>query len=149
MRRWYTKPESDVRLTNYTAFYVEIQKQYYPNVCIVDQRKIMNRRLYLIHKMKRDKLKESKNEQSEFHPKTENILKKLHEQNYFLMKVPEKKTDKNDFIQPKPKNNYTAVGESFETTLHDIYYPEYSSQEHISLSKSSHSQTYEKALNHL
>lgn len=52
-RRFYTTRESDIRLKNYTDFYAELEKVHQPNLCTVDQRKILGKRIHRSLKLKK------------------------------------------------------------------------------------------------
>ena len=45
MRRWYTTPESVLRLNNYADFFAEIDKKYYAYITSHDTMKIMRHRM--------------------------------------------------------------------------------------------------------
>lgn len=52
-RRFYSTRESDIRLKNYTDFYAELEKVHQPNLCTVDQRKILGKRIHRSLKLKK------------------------------------------------------------------------------------------------
>ena len=96
MRRWYTIPESVLRLNNYAEFFEEIKKQYYPFVSSNEIMKIMNKRLYRIHKLRQNnKTMAPSQEMPEKQASrtdgrrnalpTENILKGLHHQSHIIV----------------------------------------------------------------
>ena len=132
MRRWYTQEESDIRLTNYTAFYAEINKQYYANLCIVEQRKVMSKRQYLIAKLRREQQDRlNQYERQEFGPGTENILGSLDRQSYYLIDFRDGDNqsvlDGREVLRSVRQDQEEDI--SYQTSVHDIYYPVFTDSE--------------------
>lgn len=131
MRRFYTIPESEVRLKNYIASYMEIYDRYPPNLCIIKPFKVLNKRTKrFLKQIKREQEDEiyRKNRRRGFEP----MLPQL-------MKNPVYLTSRDfstSFLQTaKSKLNISQESEdmlakvSFETVMHDIYDPQYSSHQ--------------------
>lgn len=127
MRRWYTEEESYIRLQNYTAFFAEIDKKYYPTTCISEQRKIMNKRLYKIHKLKRMKEEGRSEHGAPVNPFTDQVLKNLDHDSHFMLQLSEQ-MQSTVIENLKSRRHSFEDNLSYETKLHDIYYPSFTSK---------------------
>ena len=134
MRRYYTIPESEVRLRNYIASYEELYDRYPPNLCIIKPFKIL--------------LKRSKRYLDQMRAEQEEKLQRKNRRRGYdqllpnLMKTPVYLTSK-DFSNSYHNSKLSKEGNDsepsaniidrikFDTKLHDIYDPEYSSVQSI------------------
>lgn len=157
MRRFYTIPETEVRLRNYISSYEEIYERYPPNLCVVKAFKLL---------LKRSKrfLNQIRREQEEVNLKKEAvksrrrraamdcILPGLMKPNIYLTskdftatfdKTLQSSVHAAQFRNDLSENDILAKI-SFETTVHDIYKPEYSSK--LIQSEESDNSQYEREL---
>jgi len=136
MRRYYTIPETEVRLRNYIASYQEIYDRYPPNLCVIKPFKILVKRTKRFLNQIRREQEEQQAKKSKRRGAMDNMLP-------VLMRPPIYLSSK-DFSTSFDQENNTKVQQasheseglldkiSFNTTVHDIYNPEYSSIQSLS-----------------
>lgn len=145
MRRYYKTDESGVRQYNYTEFYSELEDVYQPNQCIIDQRKVLNKRISRFHKLKKRIYEDYKHQEelgksdyspaSKLHYKTKNLLKNINHESKYLEELNINETYKEQTKKDCSETDYCRQdkfineinGVSFQTKMHDIFYPEHSS----------------------
>lgn len=157
MRRYYTIPETEVRLKNYIASYEEIYERYPPNLCVVKSFKLL---------LKRSKrfLNQIRREQEEANLRKEAaksrrrraamdcILPGLMRPNVYLTSRDFTATFDKSLqssvvaaqVRKDLSENDAMARISFDTTLHDIYRPEFSSK--LIQSEESDNSQYEREL---
>lgn len=139
LRRWYTTPESVLRLNNYADFFADIKKQYYPYLTSHDIMKVMNKRLYRIHKLRQASktLQQSAEEGQQGESRadgrrnaipTDNVLRGLHQQSHIIVEYSEDVQPSDLEMNSQMSMHLNPLDRvSFESRAHDIYSPEYSS----------------------
>jgi len=136
MRRWYTTPESVLRLNNYADFFEEIKKQYYAYITSKEAMSTLSNRLYVIHHLKHNNNKSEQSNRANSrrmsiptNPLTQNILKNLDQPSHISI----------DYVDPSasesvPGNSQLSLNMnnveriSYGSDVHDIYSPKFSSR---------------------
>ena len=144
MRRYYTIPETQIRLTNYTASYKEICPFYTPNLCIVKPFYLLLKRMHRIHNfyIREEEFKQRANQvvetgevvvegaqKAKFVPLLPSLLRR-----HRLLSIKDlsegivKKLRSNTIYGNSEISEEGSLGLSYETKLHDIYEPSFSSK---------------------
>jgi hypothetical protein len=139
LRRWYTTPESVLRLNNYADFFEEIKKQYYPFVSSHEIMKIMSKRLYRIHKLRQanktlqPSIDGVERGEGRAHGRrnalpTDNVLKGLNQLSHIIVEYSEDVQPSDHQLNSQMSLQLNPLDRiSFESDPHDIYSPDYSS----------------------
>lgn len=131
MRRFYTIPESEVRLRNYITSYMEIYDRYPPNLCTLKPYKILNKRAKRFLKQIKREHEEAhliRGKRKAFEPLLPQLLK-----NPVYLCSRDFSTTFQQMGRSKPQFSNQSLDfiekMEFDSKLHDIYDPEFSSRQ--------------------
>lgn len=140
MRRYYQKPESDIRITNYTASYAKAKVEFRPNLCLTSAYGILRKRLERFYKLYEKEEAVDLNELQDIKilhnlKKTQHYLQNSDFSISYAKNILNKEDSQNKKGQDTTSYENVKDQYSYETNLHDIFDPEFSSFFFLNMSK--------------